>query len=299
MILENPKICYGVVEDITNDPLKLGRCRVRLFNYHDEKKQISGHKGYPTEDLPWAVPMIPTTEGQISFIGTGPTHLKNGTEVICLVRDDLFQDIIILGVFPGVHQEPANPEIGFEDPEGFYPIPDRLQEPDVHRLSRSEKLDLTYLDPKTRRIIKDIPIACDGGTWTEPLPVEYFKAEYPFNQTHERESGHVFEIDDTPGFERIHTWHSSGAYDETINTGERIIKVPSNFYITTEEGEVLIYSGKGVAITCKDDISFKTEGAFVVEAKNGIKNITEGDIEIKSKGSISLDGATVSTNNGS
>lgn len=37
----------GVVED-NNDPLKLGRCKVRILGYHtDDKKQI------PTDALPW------------------------------------------------------------------------------------------------------------------------------------------------------------------------------------------------------------------------------------------------------
>jgi hypothetical protein len=42
----------GVVED-TDDPLTLGRCRVRIFGYHGEKTDI------PTESLPWAVSIHP------------------------------------------------------------------------------------------------------------------------------------------------------------------------------------------------------------------------------------------------
>jgi hypothetical protein len=37
----------GVVEDVA-DPDTLGRCRVRVFGYHDDSTLI------PTEDLPWA-----------------------------------------------------------------------------------------------------------------------------------------------------------------------------------------------------------------------------------------------------
>jgi hypothetical protein len=42
----------GVVEDI-DDPLTLGRCRVRIFGYHGEETDI------PTESLPWAVSIHP------------------------------------------------------------------------------------------------------------------------------------------------------------------------------------------------------------------------------------------------
>ena len=41
----------GVVED-RNDPIQLGRVRVRCFGFHtDDKDKI------PTNMLPWAVPM--------------------------------------------------------------------------------------------------------------------------------------------------------------------------------------------------------------------------------------------------
>lgn len=44
----------GVVEDV-NDPLRLGRCKVRCFGYHPPKKDIA----VPKEDLPWAVSVHP------------------------------------------------------------------------------------------------------------------------------------------------------------------------------------------------------------------------------------------------
>lgn len=43
----------GIVE-ARNDPLGVGRCRVRIFGWHSENKSV-----LPTEDLPWAQPMLP------------------------------------------------------------------------------------------------------------------------------------------------------------------------------------------------------------------------------------------------
>jgi len=60
---------FGIVED-RKDPLELGRCKVRCFGWHNEKRdQIS------TEDLPWAHPVVPygvkavqpPTEGTMVF----------------------------------------------------------------------------------------------------------------------------------------------------------------------------------------------------------------------------------------
>lgn len=44
----------GIVEDI-DDPLTLGRCKVRCFGYHPAKKDGL----VPTEDLPWATSIHP------------------------------------------------------------------------------------------------------------------------------------------------------------------------------------------------------------------------------------------------
>lgn len=43
----------GIVE-ARNDPLALGRCKVRIFGFHTDNKSM-----LPTDDLPWAQPMYP------------------------------------------------------------------------------------------------------------------------------------------------------------------------------------------------------------------------------------------------
>lgn len=43
----------GVVED-RNDPLALGRAKVRIFGYHTSDQTL-----LPTNDLPWAMPLAP------------------------------------------------------------------------------------------------------------------------------------------------------------------------------------------------------------------------------------------------
>jgi len=66
----------GVIED-RNDPVKLGRLRVRCFGWHTEDKgQI------PTDKLPWAMPMNSINSAQTNNIGTSPTGLVEGAWVI-------------------------------------------------------------------------------------------------------------------------------------------------------------------------------------------------------------------------
>ena len=59
----------GVVED-RNDPLQLGRVRVRCLGFHTEDKQL-----IPTEDLPWAYPVQPISSAAMSGIGSTPPDL--------------------------------------------------------------------------------------------------------------------------------------------------------------------------------------------------------------------------------
>jgi len=60
----------GVVED-RHDPEKLGRVRVRCFGLHSESKT-----DIPTEDLPWAQPLLPVTQSGISGLGVSPPFLS-------------------------------------------------------------------------------------------------------------------------------------------------------------------------------------------------------------------------------
>jgi lysozyme len=88
----------GVIED-RNDPLKLGRCKVRVIGLHTHDAAK-----LPTADLPWAIPMQPITSAAISGIGFSPLGLVEGTSVIVMFRDDEKQFPIILGSIAGIPQ---------------------------------------------------------------------------------------------------------------------------------------------------------------------------------------------------
>lgn len=88
----------GVVED-RDDPLRLGRCRVRVVGLHTQNKVI-----FPTEDLPWATPLHPITSAAMNGIGWTPVGPVLGTWVVIIFRDPEQQEPIILGTFGGIPQ---------------------------------------------------------------------------------------------------------------------------------------------------------------------------------------------------
>ena len=87
----------GVVED-RMDPLKLGRCRVRILGYHVDNKQA-----LPTADLPWAMPMQPIFSAAISGKGQTPLGPLEGTWVVGFFADGKdMQQPIMMGTMGGI-----------------------------------------------------------------------------------------------------------------------------------------------------------------------------------------------------
>ena len=72
---------FGVVED-RDDPLRLGRCRVRIIGYHTEDNET-----LPTEDLPWALPVMPANSAGTSGVGWSPTGAVEGSWVVGFFAD--------------------------------------------------------------------------------------------------------------------------------------------------------------------------------------------------------------------
>ena len=84
----------GVVEDVENDPLQIGRVRVRIYGHYDDDIAV--------EELPWASPVMPISSASIGGIGQSPTGVMVGSWVMGFFRDSHGgQDPIIWGTLPG------------------------------------------------------------------------------------------------------------------------------------------------------------------------------------------------------
>ena len=69
-----------------------GRCRVRIFGWHTEDKTA-----LPTEDLPWAHPMLPINNPTVSG------KPREGDWVVGFFMDgESGQYPIMMGVLPGI-----------------------------------------------------------------------------------------------------------------------------------------------------------------------------------------------------
>lgn len=92
-------VIFGIVED-RKDPLRLGRCRVRIVGKHNPDRSI-----LRTEDLPWAYPVQGLTSAAMSGIGSTPIGPVEGTTVKIEFYDEEEQIPIMTGTVGGIPQD--------------------------------------------------------------------------------------------------------------------------------------------------------------------------------------------------
>jgi hypothetical protein len=285
----------GVIED-RMDPLNLGRCRVRIQGLHEgTKAQV------PTNTLPWAQPLF-----SINGSTSTPSTLQEGDFVMGFFMDGAASQYpIIMGMFHGIPEDSPDREKGFSDPrtdeqlktsprkpkaidytqKGGAKItehpsantyPNRLDQPTTSRLSRNESIDTTIVKSKNDSVKKSK--GPKGATaWTEPNSP--YNTKYPYNQVVSTESGHYFELDDSPGHERIHLYHRSGTFSETHPDGSQVEKIVKDKYT------VILNDNK---VSISGDCSVTVEGSNKVYVIGNCNLDIDGNYDIKVGGNMNI-----------
>ena len=282
---------FGVVED-RNDPLKIGRIRVRCFGWHTEDKTE-----LPTQSLPWAQPIQDITSGAISGFGQSPSGILEGTWVIGFFLDGKHaQRPVVIGTLAGIPSSPPDSSVGFNDPFGSYPVSNLLNEPDVNRLARNDEYySHPLVESKSTARITSVPMAFSDKVWDEPGYA--YNAQYPYNHVQQTESGHIKEIDDTSRGERIHEYHKAGTFYEVDAVGNKTTRIQgSNYKLVVGhdylyvDGNLNLTVGGKLNIKCKEynvEVSEnanykigqnenKTVGGNVTDTITGSESLTTG-----------------------
>ena len=181
---------------------------------------------------------------------------------------------------------------GFKDPNGLYPFDNHLDEPDTNRLARHEKIRQTIVYQKEKDREKEIKIAnefkqYDNDAWDQP-PIPY-NAEYPYNNVTQSESGHIFELDDTPGSERIHLYHRKGTFLEIDHNGTQVNRIVGDGYeILDRNGFVYVKGNAHVSVDgtksllVKDTLQIEVYGKANIHCREEINVLCSNDINIQS-----------------
>jgi len=287
----------GVVEN-RKDPLNLGRVQIRAFGWHTDDKSL-----IPTTELPWGQPLLPPNGS------TTTSSIKEGQYVVGFFSDgESAQAPIIMGVLPGIPDLSPNPSKGFADPRSEIELgssprgPDKinystdgtgasieesqaasrwpfnLNEPTTSRLYRNENINETNVGQRRKTLDKQVPTAGPEGLyWDEPYPA--YNTTPPFNNVLETESGHVFELDDTPGSERIHMMHRSGSFFEMYPTGTKVEKITKNNYQIIM-GDDMIHVMGHVNITVDSDVNILARGDINIIGGNDVSARVAGSINL-------------------
>jgi predicted chitinase len=190
--------------------------------------------------------------------------------------------------------------LGFRDPNNKYPLKGYIGESDVNRLARGI-IDGTIVKLKDANRKMGIPKAL-GGSWDQPAAP--YGSKYPFNKVLETESGHVMEFDDTPGQERVQTYHRSGTYTEIDPNGTQVNYIVGDNFILMEQngcihvaGECNITVDGDTNIFARSDANIQVSQNAKVEVGNnieiGVANdatmVVGGDFQLKVAGKYSID----------
>ena len=241
----------GVVEDIY-DPLSLSRVRVRMLSLHTEIKEI-----LPTEELHWAIVSMPTTSASTSGIGHSPSGLVQGSWVWGFFLDgEDAQQPMVCGSWHGIPEPGGDLNLGFNDPDKEFPR--YTNEPDTNKLARGENTITDYVDDKINN------------------PPSQYAATYPNNKVIETTSGHIVEVDDTPGAERIRVFHTSDTFIEMHPNGDVVqYGANNNFRIVTSndslrvKGNVTIFVDGDADMTVNGNVNQTVGGELTLDVSKG------------------------------
>ena len=145
----------------------------------------------------------------------------------------------------------------------------------------------TAVPPFLDQVDRSVDSAEERGFWEEPHPKgfsetssPYVSSQYPYNHVHESESGHIHEIDDSPGAERLMTQHKSGTFEELHANGDKVIKVIGDNYEIIVGSSNLFVNGN-INITTNGTVRELITGDYHLEVGGDYSQKIGGNVRTK------------------
>ena len=315
----NDNLFYRAVVEDNNHPNKNGQVKVRIVGVHTSKNENSNEvfANVSTADLPWAEVSGGTAFGLISGVGLS-SILKQGTWVWVFLENGDCNKPIVFSTITGTPTVKIlyTDGDGFCDPDGKYPLDDRLSESDVNRLARNENLTSPYYKTSPNvygglntvhdtinnnidaQLSKTDTITGADVSQTEPNSTNE-NSIYPEVEVIETSSGHVIELDDTATNERIRVYHKSGSYIEIKPDGTFVQKSAntdsaSHYIHMSDVNEHIAKSVKRYIELNVDEI---INGNLKQHIDKNIRQSIAGALTVTANGNIELkDGVKINGN---
>lgn len=136
-----------------------------------------------------------------------------------------------------------------------------------------------------------------NNIWTEPESAANtdYQPIYPYNNITLTESGHSFELDDTPSRERVRLQHRSGTFIEMHPNGDEVHKVYGDGYeIVIKNKNVLIKGACNITVEgdCNmqvlKDFNMSVKGDYNLEVAGKMNQRVVGDYSLSSDEDVSI-----------
>jgi hypothetical protein len=285
------KLFLAIVEN-TEDPEKMGRLQCRVLGKHTDNISVSSDTSYlPVEDLPWFESLQSVGSSTISGVSNFSVPVT-GSIVVVSYFDPLEQYGVVLGCIGRKASDPVDTSIGFCDPTGTYPKTEYKDESPISRLARNEKISDTIIQTKKDEVKADV--SCNGVTFSEPETK--YDATYGKNSVIETQSGHILELDDTEGKERIHVYHKDGSFiefhpggDTVMRSKQKMFTIVLSDYNMSIDGKANIHIGSDANVEISGKINLKTSGELKINSSATVTIESSGAVNIKSSAATNIE----------
>lgn len=181
--------------------------------------------------------------------------------------DNYYSRIEKLG--QGLEETEGVTKDGFADPNGEFPDRDYFYANSINKSAKGE-------------VVNNLSVG--GGDYGVNLTLPEQKPSiYPYNQVQETSSGHSFEMDDTPGGERVLIKHRTGAGIELRADGTVVISSRNQRVEVTGGDHTTIVEGEGTLVY-KGNVNLSIDGDFNVDVRGNYNVNVGGDKKEEIKG---------------
>lgn len=186
--------------------------------------------------------------------------------------------------------------VGFIDPTATYPTEEYKGIAETNKLATGD-VNGTVVQKKDKDRLKGIQLP-NEQYWEQP-PIPY-KGQYPYNKVIQTESGHIIEMDDTPGAERLQVYHKSGTFVEIDANGSVVKKTKGSSYEIIDKNGYISVTGDAnlsvrgsIKIFVGGDADIEVEGDTNVKCLNDITMQAAGRVDISATEEINLHSANI------
>lgn len=158
----------------------------------------------------------------------------------------------------------------------------------AYGVGQSKQGDLKSVSLSSIATADDNYNVAEPSTPTHPL--------YPYNKAEQTISGHLFEVDDTPGAERLLRMHKSGTMEEIHPDGKRVLKVfGDDFYIILDDHNLVVGGNLNITVQgnanllVKGNMKQKIDGDYNLTVNGNMTTRVGGSNTIYSKGAMQIE----------